>query len=171
MSAQESNNTENKTDQKIKENYYYIDSNKQYDTISPSFRSDIIRLYGLVGISDSLARNNPDGSKGVKLRKSYKNHIADLTGKHTIPTERNLSPVVFGPPREEINPEIQPIDVNELINCFNFEKTPITGIPGFDSSRLALEDNKSSDKKSKKRSLTASPGNINGNTDPKRQRM
>lgn len=33
MSAQESNNTEHKTDQKIKENYYYIDSNSKSNTI------------------------------------------------------------------------------------------------------------------------------------------
>lgn len=35
MSAQESNNTENKTDQKIKENYYYIDSNSKFNIIFP----------------------------------------------------------------------------------------------------------------------------------------
>ncbi|RKF78994.1 Mediator of RNA polymerase II transcription subunit 19 [Golovinomyces cichoracearum] len=38
---------------------------------------DLFALYGLENISKSVARTNPDGSKGVRLRKTYKNHIKD----------------------------------------------------------------------------------------------
>ena len=40
-------------------------------------REDLFDRYNLYGIAATVARNNPDGSKGVKLRKTYKNHIMD----------------------------------------------------------------------------------------------
>ncbi|GME82750.1 unnamed protein product [Ambrosiozyma monospora] len=136
--------------------YYFIDDNgtKEYDTIQPSFRSDVIRLYGLLELSQSLARTKPDGSKGVKLRKSYKNHILDLPGKLNIPNDRTLSSVVAGMENPDMAfPEIQPFDENELRQAFNFEKSSSNGVPGFDSSLLALGPDSSSihNKKERKR--------------------
>ncbi|KAI6247685.1 Mediator of RNA polymerase II transcription subunit 19 [Erysiphe necator] len=38
---------------------------------------DLFALFRLENVSKSVARTNPDGSKGVRLRKTYKNHIKD----------------------------------------------------------------------------------------------
>jgi len=43
----------------------------------PDLKQDMFALYNLEDIAKSVARTNPDGSKGVKLRKTYKNHIKD----------------------------------------------------------------------------------------------
>lgn len=43
----------------------------------PDLKQDMFALYSLEDIAKSIARTNPDGSKGVKLRKTYKNHIKD----------------------------------------------------------------------------------------------
>ncbi|GME68729.1 unnamed protein product [Ambrosiozyma monospora] len=50
-------------------------------------------------------------------------------------------------------PEIQPFDENELREAFNFEKSSSNGVPGFDSSLLALGPDSSSihNKKERKR--------------------
>ncbi|KAH7321980.1 Rox3 mediator complex subunit-domain-containing protein [Rhexocercosporidium sp. MPI-PUGE-AT-0058] len=40
-------------------------------------REDLFERYNLYGIAKTVARTNPDGSKAVKLRKTYKNHIKD----------------------------------------------------------------------------------------------
>lgn len=40
-------------------------------------KQDLYTLYGLNDIARSVARTKPDGSKAVKLRKTYKNHIKD----------------------------------------------------------------------------------------------
>ncbi|ODV88145.1 hypothetical protein CANARDRAFT_179151, partial [[Candida] arabinofermentans NRRL YB-2248] len=136
--------------------YYFINPEQTYETVQPSFRSDVIQLYDLVDLSQSLARERPDGSKGVKLRKSYKNHIADLPGKHTIQAERTLSPVVFGPENPDmIKPTLELFDLQQLKSVFNFEKSSIHGIPGFDSNKLAIESNDSTSKKDKKRKQSA----------------
>lgn len=42
----------------------------------PSLCDDLFPMYGLSDLAESVARTGPDGvSKGVKLRKTYKNHI------------------------------------------------------------------------------------------------
>lgn len=42
----------------------------------PSLCDDLFPMYGLNELAESVARTGPDGvSKGVKLRKTYKNHI------------------------------------------------------------------------------------------------
>ncbi|KAG4416609.1 hypothetical protein IFR04_010252 [Cadophora malorum] len=46
-------------------------------TTKAPLREDLFDRYNLYGIAATVARNNPDGSKGVKLRKTYKNHIKD----------------------------------------------------------------------------------------------
>ncbi|CDK26718.1 unnamed protein product [Kuraishia capsulata CBS 1993] len=139
--------------------WYYIDPNQTYEPMRPSFKQDLLRIYALDSVSNSVARTNPDGKKGVKLRKSYKNHITELPGKHDIPKDRDLSPLVFGPPREGVQPEIKTFDIEELKSLVSFERSSINGIPGFDPSKLAMEDKMSpgSDKKAKKRTNTASP--------------
>ncbi|CCK69436.1 Rox3p KNAG_0C03280 [Huiozyma naganishii CBS 8797] len=70
--------------------YYYIDPTTTYEPQQPNPLDDLIALYGLNDLSRQVARTNMDGSKAVKLRKSYKNQISDLSGKFTsIPTKEN----------------------------------------------------------------------------------
>lgn len=70
--------------------YYYIDPNTTYLPQQPNPIDDLITIYGLDDISKQVARTNIDGSKAVKLRKSYKNQISDLSGKfNIIPTREN----------------------------------------------------------------------------------
>ncbi|KAG7735095.1 hypothetical protein KL948_000661 [Ogataea haglerorum] len=135
--------------------HYFIDQDAKYEPVRPSFDTDVIRLYGLHPIAQSLARVNPDGSKGVKLRKSYKNHVADLPGKHAIPTERTLSPIVFRPDNPDLGDvQLKQYPLEQLKALFSFEKSSINGVPGFDSSKLAIDSLDSSAKKERKRKGT-----------------
>lgn len=88
----------------------------------------------------SLARTNPDGSKGVKLRKSYKNHIQDLPGKHQIPSPSEIPPALLDPAIAQAPDIIKEMDPNLLTQALTFEKTSINGIPGFNTADLAIND-------------------------------
>ncbi|CAM9024495.1 hypothetical protein WICANDRAFT_97023 [Wickerhamomyces anomalus NRRL Y-366-8] len=119
--------------------YYYVDPNVQYTKSKPHPTENLIDLYNLSGIANSVARLNEDGTKGVKLRKSYKAHINDLLGKHVIlPKDRTISPIVFAPEREGAPIQIKKIDEQFLRSYLNFDKTSEDGIPGFDPVNLAL---------------------------------
>ncbi|GMM36316.1 Rox3 protein [Saccharomycopsis crataegensis] len=126
--------------------FYYIDSNRFYEPSRPSPKQNLIELYGLNSLALSVARTNPDGTKGVKLRKSYKSHISDLPGKHTIiDTEKDISPVVFRPVYENdandtSKTEIKTLDMNFLLDKLRFDRTPDSGIPNFDVANLAVSD-------------------------------
>ncbi|CAR22042.1 Mediator of RNA polymerase II transcription subunit 19 [Lachancea thermotolerans] len=70
--------------------YYYVDPATVYQAQEPNPLEDLISVYGLQDLSRQVARTNPDGSKAVKLRKSYKNQISDLSAKFSvIPTREN----------------------------------------------------------------------------------
>lgn len=100
----------------------------------------MLSIYGLEPIAKSLARTNPDGSKGVKLRKSYKNHIQDLPGKHQISSLKPIPPGLLDPNVGQ-NPDIiKQLDPELLNRALKFEKTPINGIPGFNTVDLAIND-------------------------------
>ncbi|SCU83665.1 LAFA_0D04918g1_1 [Lachancea sp. 'fantastica'] len=81
--------------------YYYVDPSTSYHSQQPDPLDDLISVYGLQDISQQVARANPDGTKAVKLRKSYKNQINDLSGKFSvIPTRDNgkggdIAPILF----------------------------------------------------------------------------
>ena len=81
--------------------YYYINPETIYEPQQPNPLDDLISVYGLDDVSRQVARTNLDGSKAVKLRKSYKNQIADISGRFTtIPTRENgkggeISSVLF----------------------------------------------------------------------------
>lgn len=140
-----------------KSNYYFINPNETFEPLQPSLNDDVIRMYGIQDLAQLLARNNPDGSKGVKLRKSYKSHIADLPGKHQIPPvseDKSFAFVSLMPENPDFTkPTIEPFDMEYLDRVLKFEKTGPNGIPGFDSSKLALAD---LDAKEKKRKYTGS---------------
>jgi mediator of RNA polymerase II transcription subunit 19 len=108
-------------------------------------------LYNLDGIAESVARLNADGTKGVKLRKSYKAHVADLLGKHSdIPTERSISPIVFAPDKEGAPTRIEKFEPTMLMYNIGFDKSPDTGIPGFDPANLAMGDSSQGTKRKSK---------------------
>jgi len=75
----------------------------------PDLRQDMFTLYKLEDIAKSIARTNPDGSKGVKLRKTYKNHIKDhgLSGSFdSVKREMDAPDTLFAmmiAPEEEWN--------------------------------------------------------------------
>ncbi|SCU97620.1 LADA_0H07228g1_1 [Lachancea dasiensis] len=89
--------------------YYYVDPASLYQPQQPNPLDDLISVYGLQNISQQVARTNPDGTKAVKLRKSYKNQINDLSGKFSvIPTRENgkggdIAPILF-----QNNPDMVP---------------------------------------------------------------
>ncbi|CZT12738.1 hypothetical protein WAI453_005529 [Rhynchosporium graminicola] len=57
-------------------------------------REDLFERYDLYPIAKTVARTNPDGTKGVKLRKTYKNHIKDhgLVGTFDAVKKENGAP-------------------------------------------------------------------------------
>ncbi|KUJ19664.1 Rox3-domain-containing protein, partial [Mollisia scopiformis] len=56
----------------------YLLCKNQHHTRLPALSDDLFSMYGLNDLAKSVARTGPDGqSKGVKLRKTYKNHIKD----------------------------------------------------------------------------------------------
>lgn len=61
-------------------------SSSVYEPSRPSATQNLIDLYGLGPLATSVARFDPITGEKRKLRKSYKNHIADLPGKHEIPS-------------------------------------------------------------------------------------
>lgn len=96
--------------------YYYMDPEcSPYKPQQPNPLDDLISVYGLQDISKQVARTNPDGSKAVKLRKSYKNQIQGLSAKFcVIPTRENgkggeISSIIF----QENPTMIQPNGENE----------------------------------------------------------
>lgn len=111
-----------------------------YTQLSPTPLDNLLSLYGLEPKAKSLARTNSDGSKGVKLRKSYKNHIQDLTGKHQISALKPIPPGLLDPIVAKAPDMIKELDSSLLNQALRFEKTPINGIPGFNTADLAIND-------------------------------
>lgn len=107
-------------EQTIPAYYYYIDpSSPVYQPQQPNPLDDLISVYGLEDLSRQVARTNPDGTKAVKLRKSYKNQINDLSGKFSsIPTKENtnggeISRIIF-----QNNPDM----MNNVYNSNNMNR-------------------------------------------------
>jgi mediator of RNA polymerase II transcription subunit 19 len=93
-----------------------------------------------------VARFDPQTNQKRKLRKSYKNQISDLPGKHVIPpgnpnNSESLLQLARQPPRIDPNrppPPLQPpLDQDLLSRALSLDRTPATGIPDFDVSLLA----------------------------------
>lgn len=113
---------------------------EKYHRSSPTPLDNLLRVYGLESITKSIARTNPDGSKGVKLRKSYKNHIQDLPGKHHIPAGKLVPMALLDPLIGQHSDIVKPLSPNLLDQALRFEKTSLNGIPGFDTADLAISD-------------------------------
>lgn len=113
---------------------------EKYQRSSPTPLDNLLTVYGLESITKSIARTNPDGSKGVKLRKSYKNHIQDLPGKHHIPAGKPVPMALLDPLIGQHSDIVKPLSPNLLDQALRFEKTSLNGIPGFDTADLAISD-------------------------------
>ena len=132
-----------------------------YEPSKPSATENLTQLFGLGPLASSVARFDPVTKEKRKLRKSYKNHISDLPGKHEIPPSGIDAPVGMSngagtgagggamPTLLSIvfsqqghipqNPShLPPIDSELLNRALVLDKTPATGIPDFDVSKLAI---------------------------------
>jgi len=146
--------------------YYYIDPNTNYTKTKPHPTNNLIDLYSLNNIANSVARLNNDGTKGVKLRKSYKAHINELPGiKTNFAKDHTISPIVFAPEREGVPIKINQFNENLLSNLLKFEKTNDGGIQGFDINKLGLSDGGSSGSGSGSGSAGGYSNNSGGNGD------
>lgn len=135
-------------------NPLYLVSDGKCTVGSPSGSQNLTALYGLSNLAASVARFDPVTGERKKLRKSYKNHIADLPGKHSVPpppavssdvsaSEWSLLRLASMPPRFDERsgqmPELKPpLDDDKLQDSINFDKTPASGLPDFDVSLLAI---------------------------------
>lgn len=132
------------------EEYYYIDQTKMYVRSRPHPSQNLISLYNLDTIAHSVARLNADGTKGVKLRKSYKAHISGVAMDGVpISTDRTLSPIVFAPEREGAAIRIETLDQNRLRQQCTLVYAPDGTFPDFDKSQLAMADSNGSKRKAK----------------------
>lgn len=150
---------------------------EKYIAVQPSPLDNLIKLYGLEETARSLARINSDGSKGVKLRKSYKNHIQDLPGKHAIPNAKPIPNGLLEPMLGESPNIIKEMDQNILSKAMAFQKTPLNGIPGFNTADLAINDQQTfmrrddgSDNDDENKKGKRKKKQVNGG-DPKRQHI
>jgi mediator of RNA polymerase II transcription subunit 19 len=130
-----------------------------YTPSKPSAKDNLTQLYGLSQLAASVARFNPVTGEKHKLRKSYKNQINDLPGKHEIPPEGVEGPVNVGSANNNATPSLlsivmsyqgqvqnqgaepshlQSLDPDLVDKAFVFDKTPSTGIPDFDPAKLAV---------------------------------
>lgn len=116
----------------------YLAPQVKYQRGEPSGKDNLIELYHLTELANSVARQDPVTGAKRKLRKSYKNHIADLPGKHTIPTrgETAWSLVELANMPAPARVDMPDLDA-DLLNNLRFEKAPATGVPGFDPKLLA----------------------------------
>lgn len=107
---------------------------------SPSGTMDLIVTYELKELASLVARQDPATGQKRKLRKSYKNHISDLPGKHLVPnqgeTPWSLVNLALQPPigpSQELTRPIKP----SLLKALKFERSAGNGVPGFDPKLLA----------------------------------
>lgn len=124
----------------FKYNSFLILTLATYTQLNPSPLDNLLAVYNLEEIAQSLARTKNDGTKGVKLRKSYKNHILDLPGKHQVPSAKPISEQMLNPDYAKTPDCIKAISTDTLKSALCFEKTPINGLPGFDTTDLAISD-------------------------------
>ncbi len=127
---------------------FFLNSDK-ITPVKPSPSQDLISLYGLRDLANSVARIDASTGKKRKLRKSYKGHIQDLPGKSDIPTEPYLQSLLNAP--ESTGPRIAVLDQGVLRASIGTIR--VGPIPGFDVSLLGLDEMEEDD-----RDDSASPG-------------
>ncbi|CAK9440122.1 uncharacterized protein LODBEIA_P42220 [Lodderomyces beijingensis] len=159
-----------------KQEFYLIDTaSTPYKPSSPTPLQNLLHLYNLEETARQLARTNPDGSKNVKLRKSYKAHIQDLPGKHQIPPSKQIAVGLMDPMIAQYPDIIEEIDAQVLAKALHFDKTPLHGIPGFDPADLAITADSGAgdddDERKGKRKKKLGGAGVGSGGDLKRQRV
>lgn len=141
---------------------YYLVCPKPHEPSYPDLTNDLLALYGLRPIADSVARFNPATGVKNKLRKSYKGFINDLPGKNVVVTKAAqtdpnsagdaagdankagfLSTLLMWPEEEWYNQNVHGKEMSKGLDMNKLRKglTMTRGdIPGFDVSILGLED-------------------------------
>lgn len=118
--------------------FYLIPSQCQQSR--PSGADSLVDLYGLRDFANSVARQDPVTNTKRKLRKSYKNHVSDLPGKHPIPgpgeSKWTLLDAALRPPTSVSEAERSLEFSADMMSHLKFQKS--TGsVPGFDPKLLA----------------------------------
>lgn len=108
---------------------------------APSGRVSLLDVYGLREFANSVARQDPESGAKRKLRKSYKNHIADLPGKQPIPgqgeTQWTLIDAAMRPAPQHLDDCLKSLEFsNDLLAKVKLQKST-TPIPNFDPKLLA----------------------------------
>ncbi|RCK57775.1 Mediator of RNA polymerase II transcription subunit 19 [Candida viswanathii] len=143
--------------------YYLINTSNTYKPLTPTPTDNLLKKYGLEPVAKSLARTNPDGSKGVN---------------------KPIPPGLMDPNLAQHPDIIQPLDAALVAQGLKFDKTPVNGIPGFNSSDLAINDQQtlmrgddlndeeySKKLKRKKKSQNGGSGGLSSGGDLKRQHI
>ncbi|ODQ67605.1 Rox3-domain-containing protein, partial [Nadsonia fulvescens var. elongata DSM 6958] len=111
----------------------------KYTVSKPSAQDNLTQLYGLSDLAASVARFDVATGQKQKLRKSYKNQISDLPGKHNIPTAgASLLPIIYAPPRGNGLVSLKDMDMAMLNRSLALDPAKPEGIRGFNPSDLAL---------------------------------
>lgn len=123
---------------------FYLVCDASHERGRPNACDNLTDLFGLSELASSVARFDATTGEKRKLRKSYKNQIADLPGKHTITTGStpgtwSLYELARQPPRfGQSAPALKHFDQKLLGYALSFDKTPVSGIPDFDMSLLGV---------------------------------
>ncbi|PWW80281.1 Rox3-domain-containing protein [Tuber magnatum] len=155
------------------------------------FRDDLLDLYGLRDIANSVARKNPTTGAKNKLRKSFKGFLGGLAGKNVVVTKASQTEVEPGgeagsgggdyfatllgfPDEEWRNLQVIGKEISKGIDMGKLRKGLSMGrgdIPGFDPSVLGLDEESQRRKTPYVGSTTpaigaavGTPGHANGST-------
>lgn len=140
---------------------YYLVCEKTHKQSYPDPTENLLQIYGLKPIADKVARFDATGKKN-KLRKSYKGHIAGLSGKIEVvsrptqlghyptddpgsdPNEYKLQRLAYYPEEEWNLQNVLGKDLHRGIDLGRLRRglAGITkgDIPGYDASVLGLDD-------------------------------
>lgn len=107
----------------------------------PSGSDSLVDLYGLRDFANSVARQDPETGAKRKLRKSYKNHVADLPGKHPVPgpgeSDWQLIDTAMRPPPNSSADVLKTLDFDaDSLSKLRFQRGS-GPLPGFDLKLLA----------------------------------
>ena len=140
------------------------DSNKKYTIYLPDppqsslspFASlgtqNLISLYGLDRLAQYLARNDAYGQPR-KLRKTYKDYLATIPGRHTIERDDMISRILMNDSGNREPHET--VDSATLVESVNLAPG---SIPGFDESWIGMDEDEDEDNGNEEDARDESPG-------------
>ena len=129
---------------------------------------NLISLYGLDRLAQYLARNDAFGQPR-KLRKTYKDYLAAIPGRHTIERDDMISRILMNDSGNREPHET--VDSATLLECVNLAPG---SIPGFDESWIGMDEDEEEDNGNEEDARDESPGTgrrRNGSTEVERQSM